>query len=50
MTVARLLTEIDSAELTEWLAFFELQKEGPDAGMNLEQKLKNVFGAPHERR
>jgi hypothetical protein len=32
MTVGRLLDEIDSAELTEWMAFYQIEPFGPERG------------------
>lgn len=47
MTVARLLSEADSAELTEWMAWHELQREQSDKPPAVEDQLRKVLGAPH---
>lgn len=51
MTVRQLLTSLDSKELSEWMAYFEIEnenmknKKGADdtAGQSLETKIKGTF-------
>jgi hypothetical protein len=52
MTVRQLLTSLDSAELTEWMAFFKLERERqevpePPAEQDVEASLMKVFGKPN---
>jgi len=42
-TVGELLDRIDSAELSEWMAFFQLQSEGENAEMSEEDIWKKAF-------
>ena len=43
MTVKGMLAEIDSAELTDWIAYHRLQHGG---GTSAEQKLLKIFTRP----
>jgi len=44
MTVRQLLASIDSKELSEWLAFFQVENETPkDSPEDLSAKIKGGF-------
>ena len=44
MTVRQLLASIDSKELSEWLAFFQVENEAPkDSPEDLSAKIKGGF-------
>lgn len=45
MTVRQLLASLDSAELTEWMAFLELQRDAETKGENVDDQLKKILGA-----
>lgn len=47
MTVTRLLRDLDSRELTEWHAFFLLQRQETHTA-NVEADLRKVFGKPKQ--
>lgn len=41
----QLLASLDSAELTEWMAYLELQCEQQTTGESVDDQLKKVFGS-----
>ncbi len=52
MTVRQLLASLDSREISEWIAYFNLgkaEKEKPPAG-SLEQQFKSVLTARRKKK
>jgi hypothetical protein len=47
MTVKRLLEEIDSREISEWMAFFKLEKEPPEPESLSEKIIKAFKGSKY---
>jgi hypothetical protein len=50
MTVRQLLSSLDSPELTEWMAFFALERErngAPAPEQDVEAGLMKIFGKPN---
>jgi hypothetical protein len=43
MTVRQLLSGIDSLELSEWVAFFNLQNRGAEKKRSLEEQFKDAL-------
>lgn len=44
MTVRQLLTNLDSRELSEWMAYFNIENEQADGKGDIDTKLMNAFG------
>lgn len=53
MTVSQLLASTDSAELTEWMAWHELQRaqsdRGDSAAADPEEQLRTILGVSNGR-
>lgn len=50
MTVRELLARVDSAELSEWVAFLQIEREGdaPAAPDDVEESIRGFFRRKHE--